>query len=105
MAEPDAKSSTTTGGTQQKKWNRRNKCHRYKPTVQPTKSQGGKEEVDGNYFDCIRHGQSDRFVKTVGRIANFAGQDDKIGGITRTEVMTHTNVVITVPVRSRGTVV
>ena len=88
---------------------RRNKCHGYKPTVQPTKKfQGGKEELDGNYFDRTRYGQSDRFVKTVTRIDGLVGRDNKIGGGTTrcTEAMTQTNVVITVPVRPlQGTII
>ena len=58
---------------------RKNKRQRYKPPVQqPTKFQGDKEELlDGNYFDCTGYGQSDRFVKTVGRITDLLAQDYK----------------------------
>ena len=80
MGETDAKTPKTTGGTPKKKWNRRNKRHGNKTTrtaTQPTKFTGGKEELDGNYFDCTGYGQSDRFVKTVAKIADFVGQDYK----------------------------
>jgi hypothetical protein len=105
MAEPEAKPPANPGGSPRKKWNKRNKRHGNKPTVQPTKFQGGKEELAGNYFDCTGYGQSDRFVKTVAKIADLVGQDYKSGGTTRTEVMTQTNVVIPVPVRPQATIV
>jgi hypothetical protein len=57
----------------------------------------------GNYFDCTdRHGQSDRFMKTVRKIADHIGQEYKGGGITRTEVMTQTGVIIQEPTTSIG---
>ena len=104
MAEPEAKPPVTTGGAPKKKWNRKNKRHGTRPTAQATKFQGGKEELDGNYFNCTGYGQSDRFVKTVAKIADLVGQDYKGGGITRTEVMTQTAVTIEMPVRPRVTV-
>jgi hypothetical protein len=85
--------------------NKRNKCHGNRPAAQPIKFQGGKEELDGHYFDCTGYGQSDRFVKTIAKIADLVGQDYKGGGITRTEVMTHTMVIIPMPVRPQATIV
>jgi hypothetical protein len=106
MAEPDTKPPANPGGSPRKKWNKRNKRHGNKSTtVQPTKFHGGKEELDGNHFDCTGYGQSDRFVKTVAKIADLVGQDYKSGGTTRTEVMTQTNVIIPVPVRPQATIV
>ena len=88
MVEPDAKPPVTSGGISKKKWIRKNKHHWYKPaTVQPTKFQGGKDELDGNYFNCTGYRQSDGFLKTMARIADLVGQDYKSGGNTQTEVM------------------
>jgi hypothetical protein len=80
MAEhADKKPSGTSGGAPKKKWsnsrNRNTKRHASKPAGQPAKFQGGKEELDGNYFDCTGYGQSDRFVKTFAKIADLVGQD------------------------------
>jgi hypothetical protein len=64
------------------------------------KFQGGKEELDGNHFDCTGYGQSDRFMKTEQKIADYIGQEYKSGGITGgTEVMTQTPVNIPLPTR------
>ena len=105
MAEPDAKPPVNSGGAPKKKWNRRSKQrHGNRPAVQPTKFQGGKEELDGNYFDCTGYGQSDRFVKTIAKIADLVGQEYKGGGTTRTEVMTQTAIIIQMPVRPRDTI-
>jgi hypothetical protein len=70
--------------------------------VRPAKFQGGKEELGGNYFDCTGYGQSDRFMKTVQKIADHIGQEYKDGGITQTEVMTQTVVIIQAPTRPIG---
>jgi hypothetical protein len=43
--------------------------------------------------------QSDRFVKTVQKIANYIGQEYKGGGVTHTEVTTQTAVTIPLPTR------
>jgi hypothetical protein len=82
MAEhADKKPSTTSGGApKKKKWNngrnKNTKRHVSKPAMQPAKFRGGKEELDGKYFDCTGYGQSDRFVKTVAKIvADLVGQD------------------------------
>ncbi len=84
MAESDVKPTATTDGAPKKEWNRRSKCRGNRPTVQPTKFRGGKEELDGNCFDCTGYRQSDRFIKTVAKIANFVGQGSKGAGVTRT---------------------
>ncbi len=55
--------------------------------------------MDGNYFDCTGYGQSDRFVKTVQKMADYVGQEYKGGGVTRTEVMHQTPVTIPAPTR------
>jgi hypothetical protein len=55
-----------------------------------------------NYFACTGYGQSDRFMKTIQKIAKHIGQEYKGGGITRTEVMTQAAVIIQAPVRPLG---
>jgi hypothetical protein len=72
--------------------------------VRPEKFQGGKEELDGNHFDCAGHGQSDRFVKTAQKIADHIGQEHKCGGVLRAKVMTQGACIIPVPTRPVGTV-
>ena len=107
MGEPDAKpmvASTTTDGPaapHKKKWHcRRHNGNGNKATAQHTvKFQGGKEELDGNYFDRTGYGQSDRFMKTVQKMADYIGQDYKSGGVTCTEVMSQTPVSISMPTR------
>jgi hypothetical protein len=79
------------------------KRHGNKPTVPTVKFKGGKEELDGHYFDCTGYGQSDRFMKTVQKMADYIGQEYKGGGITRTEVMTQAAVNIPAPTRPVGT--
>jgi hypothetical protein len=102
MGENDKKSSG--GGHFKKKWNNNKKKHYVaKPTARVTKFIGGKEELDGNHFDCTGYGQSDRFVKTVQKIADYIGQEYKCGGISRTEVMTQKVTVIPMPRRPAGT--
>jgi hypothetical protein len=107
MAEPETKPPATTGGSSKKRWNKKKNKRSYgnRPAEQPTKFHGGKEELDGHHFDCTGYGQSDRFVKTIAKIADFVGQDYKGGGITRTEVMTQTKVIIPMPVRPQTTVI
>jgi hypothetical protein len=105
MGETDKKTPSAAGNQYKKKWNS-NKKKRYanKPTIpRPEKFHGGKEELDENYFDCTGYGQSDRFVKTVQKIADYIGQEYKNGGITRTEVITQTAVVIPLPTRPTST--
>ena len=107
MGEYDKKPSHS-GGAQyrRKKWNNH---HRKKnvasktPNVQVSKFIGGKEELDGNHFDCTGYGQSDRFVKTVQKIADYIGQEYKCGGISRTEVMTQKVMAIKMPSRPVAT--
>jgi hypothetical protein len=78
MREENKSSAPTAGGPFKKKWNHHKKRHGNKsPLVQPAKFQGGKEELGGNYFDCMGYGQSDRFMKTVKKIANHIGQDTR----------------------------
>ena len=107
MAESDAKPSATSGGSSsKKKWIRKSKRpgHKTSPSpVQPTKFQGGIDELEGHYFDCTGYGQADRFVKTVAKIADLVGRNYKSGGNTRTEVMTQASVPITAPTRPTGT--
>ncbi len=59
--------------------------------------------MDGNHFDCTGYGQSDRFVKTVQKIADYIRQEYKCGGISRTEVMTQGMSIIPLPTRPVGT--
>jgi hypothetical protein len=74
-----------------------------KPAAQPVTFRGGKDELDGNYFDCTGYGQSDRFMKTVQKIADYIGQEYKGGGVTRTEVMTQVAITIPTPTRPTST--
>ena len=104
MVESDAKPPATSGGSlSKKKWIKKNKHPDYKSSpapIQPTKFQGGIDELEGNYFDCTGYGQADRFVKTVAKIADLVGRNYKSGGNTRSEVMTQASVPInTAPVR------
>jgi hypothetical protein len=50
------------------------------------------------------YGQSDRFAKTVAKIAVLVGQDYKSGGITRMEVRTQTAGIIQSPLRPQATI-
>ncbi len=107
MGEQEKKpSGTASDGSSKKKWSNRRKRHRNKSNVTPAvKLRGGKEELDGTYFDSTGYGQSDRFMKTVQKIADHVGQEYKSGGVTRTEVMTQRVVVIPLPTRPTGTTV
>jgi hypothetical protein len=69
------------------------------PIVRPAKFQGGKEELGGFFFDCTGYDHSDRFMKTDQKIADHIGQEYKGGSITRTGVMTQTEVIIQAPTR------
>ncbi len=103
MGEDDKKPSPSGGGYyKKKKWNKK-KSTGAKPVARPEKFQGGKEELDGNHFDCTGYGQSDRFVKTVQKIADYIGQEYKCGGVSRAEVMTQKLVIIPTPTRPVGT--
>jgi hypothetical protein len=106
MGENDKKPSPSGGGYYRgkKPWNSSKKKQLgTKPATRPEKFQGGKEELDGNHFDCTGYGQSDRFVKTVQKIADYIGQEYKCGGVSRTEVMTQGVVTIPLPTRPVGT--
>jgi hypothetical protein len=105
MGENDKKASHPPGGGHHKKrWsNQKKKQFGTKPAARPTKFLGGKDELDGNHFDCTGYGQSDRFVKTVQKIADYIGQEYKCGGISRTEVMTQMMTVIPMPTRPTST--
>jgi hypothetical protein len=87
MGEPDKKPETSSGSSKKKWGNWRNKRQVNKTTAPTAKFQGGKEELDGNHFDCTGYGQSDRFVRTVQKIADYIGQEYKGGGVTRSEVI------------------
>ncbi len=102
MGENEKKPSHSNGGYYKKKWNNNKKKQHGAKTATPARSDkflGGKEELGGNYFDCTGYGQSDRFVKTVQKIADYVGQEYKCGGISRTEVMTQKVVSIPMPIR------
>ena len=105
MGETDKTPPAASSGSSKKRWNGNNHRRRTqtKTPVQAVKFQGGKDDLDGNHFDCTGYGQSDRFMKTVQKIADYIGQEYKGGGITRTEVMTQTSVVIPLPTRSVST--
>jgi hypothetical protein len=98
MGEQDKKPPVTDGPSK-KKWNNRKKRHVNRPNTPLFKFHGGKDELDGNYFDCTGYGQSDRFMKTVQKMADYIGQEYKGGGITRTEVITQAAVNLPMPTR------
>ena len=103
MGENEKKPSN--GGYYKKKWNNNKKKQHGAKTATPARSDkflGGKEELGGNYFDCTGYGQSDRFVKTVQKIADYVGQEYKCGGISRTEVMNQMKVTVPMPTRPTG---
>jgi hypothetical protein len=102
MGENEKKPSHPGGTHFRKKWHNKKKQPGVKPTARPTKFTGGKDELDGNYFDCTGYGQSDRFVRTVQKIADYIGQEYKVGGISRTEVMTQGVMIIQLPRRPVG---
>jgi hypothetical protein len=70
MGESDKK-PPAGDGSYKKKWISKKK-HYSEPAAQPEKFQGGKDELDGNYFDCTGYGQPDRFVKTVQKMAGYS---------------------------------
>jgi hypothetical protein len=85
MSEEKKSSGPSAGGPSKKKYGHHKKRHGNKsPIVRPAKFHGWKEELGGNYFDCTGYGQSDRFMKTVQKIADNVGQEYKGGGIIRT---------------------
>jgi hypothetical protein len=92
-----------SSASSKKRWGNQRKRNGNKTTVQTVKFQGGKDEFDGNYFDCTGYGQSDRFMKTAQKIADYIGQEYRGGGVTRTEVMTQTPVNIPIPTRPVST--
>jgi hypothetical protein len=99
----DKKPPISDDGSYKKKWNKKKRYITNRPpTLRPEKFVGGKDEIDCNYFDCTGYGQSDRFVKTVQKIANYIGQEYKGGGATRTEVITQRAVTIPLPRRPVG---
>jgi hypothetical protein len=104
MADQDKKptaSSASDGQSKNKRWKKKRTGK--KSVVQPANFRGGKEELDGNYFDCTGYGQLDRFMKTVQKIVDHIGQEYRVGGVTRTEVMTQAVVIIPAPARPMGT--
>lgn len=85
-----------------KKWNKKKGSNDSSSnTVSVTKFTGGKEEMNGNYFDCTGHGNSDKFVKTTDRIAILA-LEFTCGGTTHTEVKTQTVAKYVMPTRPTG---
>ena len=106
MGDPEKKPtapSNTNESSSKNRWRNRKRRHGQKSTVQPEKFQGGKDELEGNHFDCTGYGQSDRYMKTVQKIADYVGQEYKGGGVTQTEVMTQTPIVIPAPTRPVST--
>lgn len=86
-----------------KKKNRGHLPNDNKIVPQANKFKGGKSELEGHHFDCVGYGQTDRFIKTVHKIADYVGQEYKNGGTTRTEIMTQEHVTINPPTRPRAT--
>ena len=81
MGEQEKKAPATsqaTDGSSKKRWESQKKKKQgqnYRPPIHSEKFSGGKDELDGNYFDCTGYGQSNCFVKTVQKIANHIGQE------------------------------
>jgi hypothetical protein len=98
----DKKPPVSDGGTNRRRWNKKKRYVGKPPTTRPEKFEGGKEEIDGHYYDCTGYGQSDRFVKTTQKIADYIGQEYKVGGVTRAEVITQTKTIISLPGRPTG---
>jgi hypothetical protein len=90
MGETDKKPPLSEG---KKKWGKKKKYSGY-TAPKAEKFEGGKDELDGHHFDCSGYGQSDRFIKTVHKIADYVGQEYRGGGVARTEVITQTMVII-----------
>jgi hypothetical protein len=107
MADQEKKASAAPAeGSSKKRWENRRKKRQGRnnhPPVQGEKFTGGKDELDGNYFDCTGYGQSNRFMKTVQKIADHIGQEYKGGGVTRTEVMSQTKTTLAQPSRPSST--
>jgi hypothetical protein len=91
--------STTKGSSSRNRRNRKKRHGNNKTTTPTVKFEGRKEELNGNHFDCTGYGQSDRFMKTMQKIADYIGQEYKTGGVTQTEVMIQTPVLIPLPTR------
>lgn len=105
MGESEEKKAQSKSGNghYKKKWGHGNRNRTTpKPSVRTEKFQGGKAELNGNYFDCTGYEQSDRFVKTVQSIAEYVSQTYTCGGVSRKEVMTQKMVVILMPTRPTG---
>ena len=102
MGETDKKPSTSDGGSYKKKWNKKKRYGSKSPPVRHEKFTGGKDELDGNHFDCTGYRQSDRFMKTVQKMADYIGHEYKGGGVTRTEVISQKVVTIPLPTRPIG---
>ena len=103
MGEVDKKPSHHGGGQNKKRWgNNKKKQHVAKPIARTSKFIGGKDELGGHHFDCTGYGQSDRFVKTVRKIADYIAQEYKCGSVTRKEVMTQGVMIIPQPTRPVG---
>jgi hypothetical protein len=96
--QPSSADGSSASSSKRRRGNKK-KRNGNKPTVPKVKFEGGKEELDGNHFDCTGYGQSDKFLKTVQKIADYIEQEYKCGGVTRTEVMTQTPNVIPMPTR------
>jgi hypothetical protein len=99
--QPSSRDVQSTSSSK-RRWGNKKKRNGNKPAVPAVKFHGGKEELDGNYFDCTGYGQSDRFMKTVQKIADYIGQEYKCGGVTITEVMSQAPVIIPLPTRPVG---
>jgi hypothetical protein len=104
MGEQEKKyTAGSSSNERKKKWGGKKKHYGNKQVTPPAKFRGGKDELDGNHFDCTGYGQSDRFMKTIEKIADHVGQEYKSGGVTRTEVMTQSPFSIAAPARPTGT--
>jgi hypothetical protein len=102
MVEQDKNPPVTADGSSKNKSSKKIKRYGNKPTVQPVKCQGGKDDQGGNYLDCTAYGKFNRFMYTVQKISYYIGQEYKGGGVTRTYVMTQAAVIIPMPTRPAG---
>jgi hypothetical protein len=61
--------------------------------------EGGKDELDGDHFDCSGCGASDWFVQTAQKTADCVGQECKNAGVTFAEALNQTMIVVPMPMR------
>jgi hypothetical protein len=98
MGEQDKKPPAADGSSK-KKWNNRKQRHVNKSNTPSFKFHSVKDELKGNYIDCTGYRQSDSFMKTFQKMADYIDQEYKGGGITRTEVIMQ--AAVNIPMTTR----